>query len=282
MNPQTRPERDIRSLANHGHARSTQDAAAVNSAAAVAGADAGERAWRDLHRRACAPYRRAGRFAWFFARGKLGHDPMFRRLLERGDLVRRPRVVDLGCGQGLLCSLLQASRDLTDQGGWPATWPEAPAARHYQGVDVMARDVQWAQQALTGLALQPTFNCGDMRHSTIPACDLVVMLDVLHYIDAQDQTALLQRARDALAPRGRLLLRVADAANDRATARSRWVDQLVTLMRRYPPPRPSGRPVSAWTALLQDLGFTVEALPMSQNLPFANVLLVADLNEAHA
>ena len=40
--------------------------------------------WRTLHEQACAPYRRSGRFAWHFARGKLGHDPVFRGLLQRG------------------------------------------------------------------------------------------------------------------------------------------------------------------------------------------------------
>jgi hypothetical protein len=57
---------------------------------------------------ACAPYRRSGRFAWHFARGKLGRDPVFRGMLERGDLPASARVVDIGCGQGLLASLLQA------------------------------------------------------------------------------------------------------------------------------------------------------------------------------
>ena len=38
-------------------------------------------AWRRLLDRASAPYRGAGRFAWHFARGKLGHDPVFRHLL---------------------------------------------------------------------------------------------------------------------------------------------------------------------------------------------------------
>jgi len=38
-----------------------------------------------------------------------------------------------------------------------------------------------------------------------------------------------------------------------------------------------GRTVAEWQALLGQLGFTVQAVPMSQGTPFANVLLVADL-----
>ena len=41
-------------------------------------------AWARLLDRASAPYRGAGRFAWHFARGKLGHDPVFRHLLATG------------------------------------------------------------------------------------------------------------------------------------------------------------------------------------------------------
>ena len=73
-----------------------------------------DQAWRELHARSCAPYRAAGRFAWHFARGKLGRDPVFRGLVERGELRcgdGPPRVVDIGCGQGLLASLLQQLAD---------------------------------------------------------------------------------------------------------------------------------------------------------------------------
>ena len=38
-------------------------------------------AWHQLHRTASERYRRCGPFSWHFARGKLGHDPVFRALL---------------------------------------------------------------------------------------------------------------------------------------------------------------------------------------------------------
>ena len=48
--------------------------------------------------RASEPYRGAGAFAYNFARGKLRGDPVFRALLERGLLLGRSRILDLGCG----------------------------------------------------------------------------------------------------------------------------------------------------------------------------------------
>jgi SAM-dependent methyltransferase len=233
--------------------------------------------WAALVDAASAPYRPAGRFAWHFARGKLGHDPVFRGLLERGDLGGRERVVDIGCGQGLLASLLQSCNDLQAGGGWPTAWPMAPRAVAYTGIELMQSDVDRAEHALRGIALAPRFVCADMRQSALPACDLVVILDVLHYVDHAAQQAVLGAVRDALAPAGRLLLRVGDVASRRGFAISQWVDRTVTFVRGHRVAPTWGRTVAEWSALLAELGFAVQAVPMSAGTPFANVLLVADL-----
>jgi hypothetical protein len=52
------------------------------------------------------PYRAAGKFALHFARGKLGLDPVFLAMLERGLFPDNARILDLGCGQGLLAAWL--------------------------------------------------------------------------------------------------------------------------------------------------------------------------------
>lgn len=247
----------------------------------AAGAD-NDSAWRELHRRACAPYRGAGHFAWHFARGKLGRDPVFRGLIERGDLGVADRVVDIGCGQGLMASLLQSCRDLAAAGRWPAAWSQAPAANAYHGIELMPRDVARAERALREIALGPTFACEDMRRAVVPPCELVVILDVLHYVDHLEQSALLTRVRDALlrgrgpGPR-RLVLRVGDAASRGGFAASQWVDRMVAWSRGHRVPPTWGRPLSAWINVLRELGFAVRSVPMSHGTPFANVLLVADL-----
>ncbi|MBP8272088.1 MAG: methyltransferase type 11, partial [Sphaerotilus sp.] len=80
-------------------------------------------AWHALLDRASARYRPAGRYAWHFARGKLRLDPVFRHLVEAGLVPAGARVLDLGCGQGLLGSLLQAAGPV-----------------RYTGVELQARD----------------------------------------------------------------------------------------------------------------------------------------------
>jgi hypothetical protein len=143
---------------------------------------------------------------------------------------------------------------------------------------------------LHALPLAPEFICGDMCSTPLPACDLVVILDVLHYVDHTAQMGVLQRVRDALqqppvdgatgasSTRGRLLLRVGDAAARKGFVISQWVDRVVTVARGHRVAPTWGRTLVEWRAVLSSLGFAhVQAVPMSQGTPFANVLLVADL-----
>jgi SAM-dependent methyltransferase len=214
--------------------------------------------YRRLAEAASQPYRAAGRFAWRFARGKLGGDPVFRHLLEARLIAEGARVLDLGCGQGLLAALLRAAG--------------TPRIAGYRGIELMPREVARAERALGA-------DCGvvrgDIRSAEYGAADAVVILDVLHYLPAADQDAVLARVRGALAPGGTLLLRVGDAAAGLPFRLSHWVDWTVALARGHGAVRFHCRSVAQWRAALEALGFTVRAEPMSRGTPFANVLLVA-------
>lgn len=236
-------------------------------------------AWRALLQAACAPYRDQGRFTYHFAQGKLGRDPVFRCLLERGDIPPRARVLDIGCGQGLLASLLAAVDTAQDEGRWPVAWQAAPVQARYTGIELMPRDVARANGALGELSSAPRFVCANMVDPALelPPSDVVVILDVLHYVDLPAQQALLTRVRDALLPHGRLLLRIGNQADRRAFATSQWVDRIVTTVRGHRVAPTFCRPLGEWTALLEGLGFAVHSMPMSRGTPFANVLLAADL-----
>jgi len=247
-------------------------------------------AWRELHDQASAPYRQGGPFAWHFARGKLGYDPAFRGIVSRGLIgPGRPRMLDIGSGQSLFANLLHSMAGMQRAGRWPAAWAGTPPAPVYTGIELMPRDVARAQSSVGHIRPAPTIVCGNMCTAEFPACDVVVILDVLHYVDLPAQEGVLLRVRDALrrgaADRqgqvpGRLLLRVGDAASRRGYAISQWVDHTVTRIRGHKVSPTWGRTLAEWIALLQRLGFTVQPLPMSEGTPFANVLLVADIDTA--
>jgi SAM-dependent methyltransferase len=220
---------------------------------------------------ASEPYRRAGRFAWHFARGKLGGDPAFAAILREGLLTDSTQIVDLGCGQGLLAAWLLAAAAAQRAGRWPPDWPLPPAPAHLTGVDVNESEVA---RARTALGAAGEFLHGDIRHVDYGPVDAIVILDVLHFTDYAAQEAVLRRARDALGARGVLLLRVADAAGGLRFVLGTLVDRLVALARRGRLLKLFYRPVREWQALLTHLGFRTQALPMSTGTPFANVLLV--------
>lgn len=226
---------------------------------------------------ATAPYRPAGRFAYHFARGKLGGDPIFRNLLSQGLIPVDARILDLGCGQAVFASWLLAARRLYERGQWPQGWPEAPRVAQLRGVELMASDVARANAALGERHPEVEIAQGDIRDAAFGRPDVVTILDVLHYIDYPEQEQVLGRVRDALAPRGRLVTRVGDAAAGWPFHVSQFVDRCVTFVRGHRLPRMYCRPLGDWVALLERLGFRVRTQSMSEGTPFANVMLVADL-----
>jgi SAM-dependent methyltransferase len=221
---------------------------------------------------ASAPYRNAGLFAYKFARGKLSADPVYRAVLELGLLLGRGRILDLGCGQGLLAAWLQAALLHYQNGSWPQGWPAAPTPRSTRGIELMNRDVERARRAL-GAACE--ISQGDIRTVEFGSADAVVIFDVLHYMAAEEQVQVLLRVRDALPARGLLLLRVADAGGGLRFRYTQWVDKLVMLFRGHAFVATHCRSVAQWRDLLYGCGFDVEATPMSQGTRFANVLLTA-------
>ena len=218
----------------------------------------GASSFRSLAREAAARYPARDRYARHFAFGKLTRDPIFEHIVSRGLIPAGARILDLGCGQGLLAALLAA-------GGGHGDW-------RYRGVDLSARDIERARAA-TGP------NCelvaGDIREVELGTADVAVILDVLHYLDPQSQVDVLRRVRAALAPGGVLLLRVADASGGLRFRMTEAIDLAVTRLRGHRVARLHSLPLAERRAQLEREGFRVEARPMSEGTPFANVLMVA-------
>ncbi len=229
---------------------------------------------------ASAYYRHVGPFAWRFARGKLAHDPAFTAILAHDLLAGRRRILDLGCGQGLLAAWLLAAASChasARAAAWPHAWPAPPDLQSYVGVEINAHEVARARRAFaldTGAAVRIVH--GDIRDVDYEPSDAVVLLDVLHYLDYPAQEKILARVRTMLAPRGVLLLRIGDAAAG-GFALSKALDRTVVLVRRRRWLPLHCRTLAEWRSILDDHGFHSRALPMSAGRPFCDVLLRAEV-----
>jgi SAM-dependent methyltransferase len=221
---------------------------------------------------ASAPYRAADAYAWRFARGKLKCDPAYRTLLENGLIPQDARLLDLGCGQGLLTAWLLAAREHAERGHWPANCPPPPRLASIQGVELMQRDRERAQKALGRHA---DFVQADIASADFGEADAVVILDVLHYIDYDAQHRILERVHAALPADGVLLLRIGNAAGGWRYKISAWYDRMVWKLRGARHSRLYCRTLDEWRATLRSIGFDSSSVPMREGLKLANVLLVA-------
>jgi SAM-dependent methyltransferase len=232
---------------------------------------------RHLLDMASAPYRSTGTFNYRWARGKLSRDPVFSALIERSVFPDGARVLDLGCGRGLLAAWLLAAERIAAQGGWAAA-VAPPVGLSFRGVELMAREADCGNQAL-----QPIFgqrvqlSGGDMRATNPGDADVIVILDVLHYIPHHEQERMLDQIRAALGRRGLFVTRVGDAAAGVRFALSQIVDRCVSFSQGHRTPPVWCRPLTEWTRALERRGFSVRALPMSQGTPFANVMLIGQI-----
>ena len=233
--------------------------------------------WGSLVDAASERYRAADAHAHRFARAKLGGDRAFRHVIENGLIPPGARVLDVGCGQGLLASLLRAAGEASRGGRWPAAWAPAPDGAHVTGIDPLPAAIA---RAVTALGDAATFMRADMRSVEFARCDVVVFFDTLQYIAAAEQDDVLRRASAALRPGGVLLLRVADASARGRFALGQWIDRFTMLLHGGGFGRLSSRPLADWTSTLERLGMQVASCEMNGRPPFANLLIVARSNQS--
>jgi SAM-dependent methyltransferase len=220
---------------------------------------------------AAQPYAAAGRVAFNVARGKLRHDPVYAFLLRQGLLPRSGRLLDLGCGRGLLFSLLRAAQARHGSGAWPYDWPAPPPRLELTGIDLRAGHVRLARGVLGGAA---RIEVRDLRDFDFPRSAGICLLDVLFYLREDEQQDALRRAAAALEDGGLLLMREPDAGAGLAYGVTQVSERLLEAFRGRPRTRLRYRRAQEWAGILGSLGLEVAMEPMSEGTPFANVLFI--------
>ncbi len=206
--------------------------------------------------------------AWEFARGKLRGDPLYRDVLLGGWLPSGGRLLDIGCGQGLMLVLLAEAERFEREGMAPAG-KRLPCFDRMVGIELRPHRARLARAALGADA---DIIESDARTISAGACRVVLLFDVLHMMPPHDQDALLATVVAALEPGGVILVREADASagwrfhavriGNRLTALTSgaWRQPLVF------------RTVSEWRECFSRHGLEVEGVPANAGTPFANHL----------
>jgi 2-polyprenyl-3-methyl-5-hydroxy-6-metoxy-1,4-benzoquinol methylase len=214
---------------------------------------------RDIARAFLPASRMGSRWDYHYARMKLASDPLYPGVADalRGTTTA---VLDLGCGLGLLAHTLRA----------------AGLAMPYHGVDVDARKIGKAARVAAVAGLRDVaFDTVDLTRSLPAHSGSVAILDVLQYVDADAQAAIVDAAAAMLAPGGRLVIRTGlDDGSRRlrithaADTFGRMVGWMYSRPRRYPS-----------EAMLRErlgaAGLQCVFMPLSGDTPFNNGRVVA-------
>lgn len=214
--------------------------------------------------------------AWEFARGKLRGDPVYRDVLLGGWLPSGGRLLDIGCGQGLMLALL-AETELFERAGTEPTGPRLPRFDRMVGVELRPHRARLARAALGADA---EILESDARTVSTGACRVVLLFDVLHMMPPHDQDALLATAVRALEPGGVILVREADASAGWRFQAVRIGNRLTALTSGAWRQTLAFRTVGEWRECFSRHGLEVEGAPASAGTPFANHLFRLSARQA--
>lgn len=147
-----------------------------------------------LRRKVDRLYRYQGKYVEQFVHWKMKMDPVFPAL---DSVVPQGFVLDLGCGYGIASHWLAYCRD----------------GRTFLGVDYDEDKIRIARQSAVEMP-RVQFELRNVLEWEYPPCDAILLLDVLHYWVPDKQQLILNKARKALRPGGRLILREAARADN--------------------------------------------------------------------
>ncbi len=192
---------------------------------------------------------------WLFLAARLRLTP-YERIAAR---LPSGRILDLGCGHGLLA--LTAALQRPD--------------RAVLGIDHDPARI--AVAAAAGRSVPNVrFEVGTFAAPPAGPFAGIAMIDVLHYFAPDAQQALIRAGYERLAPGGTLLVREVDPDSGLASRWNRWYEQVATGIgfTRTDHGAHHFRSRGAWIQLIETCGFEVSAERCSSAL-FADVLFTA-------
>jgi uncharacterized protein (DUF2062 family)/SAM-dependent methyltransferase len=224
---------------------------------ALANATSSSSGLRDRVRFVNGLYAQCARGDRGFVRWKLRLDRIF--ALLAAEELGSGTVVDLGCGYGMALSIAAFG----------------DSHRRLVGCDLDAHRIMVARQALS--PLNADLSVADIRAFDLPPAGLILILDVLQYLAAEEQLGLLKRCCSALAVDGKLIFRVHDRERGLWSAITSAFDRLIFAWGRAGV-RPLMLPATEYRSVLEKAGMQVEERRFRNRLPLAHILFIAKKN----
>ena len=184
-------------------------------------------------------FRYQGAYVEQYVLWKTRTDPLFQAIDEVAP--SQGHILDVGCGYGLVVHWLA----LGDH------------QRTFHGLDYDSEKVRVAQASARELP-RIEFQEGDLLRTTWPACDVVLLCDVLHYFPRELKAQILRHAFEALHPGGTVIVREACSDASRSHAIVVWAECLAVWLRQNKTDRGLHFETAAgYSAMLTQAGFVL-------------------------
>lgn len=173
---------------------------------------------------------------------------------------QRGKIMDLGCGDGLLTNFLALKS----------------TQRELIGVDKNLERLKMADKGLPSTS----FLAADVLKQEVPVCDTILMVHLLHHLPSfVDQEVILKRSQSKLKKGGQLIV---VEINQKPFLKYllTWIVDILVFPILFEGKLIDGRiyyrKSEEWKTVLEKLGFNVKIIPAHQGKPFSHVILVGD------
>jgi uncharacterized protein (DUF2062 family) len=189
-----------------------------------------------------------------FVRWKLRLDRIFEILAAEN--LGSGVAIDLGCGHGIALGF--AAFEKRD--------------RRLAGCDLNRDRIAAAQRAFAGM--NADFRTEDVRSFELPRAGLILILDVLQYLTAEEQLALVGRCCSALEPDGKFIFRVHDRERGLLSRLSLGFDRIIFLTGKAGV-KPLMLSAAEYRGALESAGMQIEERRFRNLLPLAHIVFIA-------